>query len=110
MKTPLYRLELNARKIDCPIKFFYPTSDDWHPNFPGNTVRISVYVYYTSTDPKHGMIRISVNGADDTLMEKDMHLPEAEYESELDKIREWIKIIPNPVSMKWLESQGFSFQ
>lgn len=96
--------------IKNPIRFFYPTSDDWAPNFPRNCVEITVHVYYTSIDPAKGMIRIVVRGADDTLMEKDYFLPESEYDSKLEEIKSWLHKLPNPLTQKWLETQGFSFQ
>lgn len=100
----------NKRRIEHPISFFYPTSDDWSPNFPRNCVEITVHVYYTSIDPKKGMIRIVVRGADDTSMEKDIFLPESEYDSKVEELKGWFHKLPNPLTQKWLEIQGFSFQ
>lgn len=96
-------------KIDCPIRFFHPTSDNWHPNFPENTIEIEVYLYYTSIDKNKGMIRISVRGADDTSMERDEILPEAMYQQRLTEIQQWCKDLPKPFTMAWLKENGFEF-
>lgn len=97
------------RTIENPIRFFYPTSDDWSPNFPRNCVEVAVYAYYTSIDPNKGMIRIVVRGADDTLMEKDMFLPESEYDNKLKEVQFWCNGLPNPLTKEWLRTQGFNF-
>lgn len=96
-------------KFEHPIEMFYPTSDDWSPNFPRNTVEIRVIVYHTYLDPKKGMIRIVVRGADDTGMERDMHCPASEYDARVAEIRAWIRTIPNPVTKQWLLGQGFQY-
>ncbi len=96
------------RRIENPISFFYPTSDDWSPNFARNTVQFRVYLYYNCIDDQKGMIRIVVSGADDTGMEKDESLPVADYDKRLAEIRSWLEnMIPNPVSKNWLLQQGF---
>lgn len=102
-----------ARRIEHPIEFFYPTSDDWSTNFPRDTVEFRVHVYYNcypeGTKPD-GMIRVCVRGADDTGMERDERLNMSEYEERLKEIRRWCENdIPNPVTMDWLRSQGFIF-
>ncbi len=99
------------RRIETPIYFSYPTSDDWHPNFPRDTVEFRVHLYYNcypeGTKPD-GMIRISVSGADDTGMERDERLPMSEYDKRLAEIRSWLEHkLPNPITKDWLRSQGF---
>lgn len=93
-----------------PIVFFYPTSDDWHPNFPRDTVEIKVYAYHTSIDPAKGMIRICVSGADDTGMNRDEVLPVSDYEARLKELKRWLdNDLPNPLTKKWLLSNGFQY-
>ncbi len=101
----------SQRRIETPIRFFYPTSDNWCPNFIRNTVEVSVHVYYnpllTGTIP-HGLIRICVTGADDTGMERDERLPIEQYETRLKEIATWCEYrLPNPLTMEWLRGQGF---
>lgn len=43
---------------------FVPTSDDWYPNWPGETVKVMVYAESDGTG------RVSVWGADDCGMER----------------------------------------
>jgi hypothetical protein len=101
------------RRIESPISFLYPTSDDWSPNFPRDTIRIRVHLYYdcypVGTVPD-GMIRISASGADDTGMEKDERLPMSEYDKRLEEIRYWCdNSLPNPITKEWLLNQGFKY-
>lgn len=101
-------------RIENPIRFFYPTSDGWHPNFPRNTVEISVYVYYNpdniAKSIPNGMIRIVVRGADDTAMDKDIRLHISEYEAKLKELRFWLEnSLPNPLTKAWLKTHGFQF-
>ncbi len=100
---------MNKRKIDIAIQFYYPTSDDWYPNFPRNTVLVTVYKYYTSLDKNKGMIRVVVAGADDTLMVKDYTLSEAEYENKMVEIKKWIQKLPNPLTKNFLLQDGFNY-
>jgi len=47
-----------------------PTNDDWHPNYPGNLVKVSL----TQTGPNppiNGDFRVCVWGRDDFGMERD---------------------------------------
>lgn len=93
-------------RIETPIRFFYPTADNWHPNFPRDTVEFRVHVYYND-NKSSGMIRICVSGADDTGMEKDIRLPPSDYPSKLEEIRHWCQYeIPNPVTKEWLLTKG----
>jgi hypothetical protein len=113
--------------IEHPISFYYPTSDDWSPSFgqlpsyrcPDKigflcNVHISVYLYYNpdkvGTMPD-GLIRIVVSGADDTMMGKETRCPISEYEAKLKEIRHWCDhLLPNPLTMDWLKTQGFRFE
>lgn len=88
------------RYIQAHFRRRYPTADDWHPNFPRNTVEIVAYSYHNTILGAEGMIRLVVRGADDTLMERDERLsPERWLDHKL----------PNPLTQNWLKAQGFSF-
>lgn len=105
----------NRSRIECPIRFLYPTSDDWRPNFPRNTVEVRVYLYYNiqwvSRRDTNGMIRISIGGDNiNATMEKDEYLNESDYEARLEEIRKWCEyMLPNPLTQAWLRTQGFQF-
>jgi hypothetical protein len=104
-------MKKSIRRIETPISFYYPTSDDWCPNFPRDTVEFRVHVFYNcymSTKPHDGMIRICVGGQDDFGMERDERLNMSEYETRLEEIRYWLEHkLPNPVTQNWLRTQGF---
>lgn len=90
------RKNKNRLRVEIPIRGFYPTSDDWSPNFPRSTVEYCVHVWYNG---KKGMIRIVFRGADDTGMEKDFYIPESEYADKLKEIKYWIDYqLPNPIT------------
>ena len=99
-------------RIETPIQFFYPVKEDWYPNFPRSTVRISVYLYFNvkwvQKRDTNGMIRIAVSGADDTAMAKDEYLNVSQYSIRLPEIQYWCDFsLPNPLTKSWLLSQGF---
>ena len=80
----------------------WPTSDDWHPNFPRDTVRITVYAYAT------GVLRAVVADADDTSMECDTPgVPEGLHARAAAYVRWLERALPNPLTRDWLMSQGF---
>lgn len=98
------------RYIQAHFRRRYPTADDWHPNFPRNTVEIVAYSYHNTILGADGMIRVVVRGADDTLMERDERLSPERYAARLEEIRLWLDHkLPNPLTQNWLKSQGFSF-
>jgi len=74
---------------------YVQTTDDWYPNWEGNTVCVSVVLL----NPPG--IRISIWGADDDGMERDsttITVAEA---------IEFVKSMPVPITKEWLESVGF---
>ena len=98
--------------VENPIQFMYPTSDNWHPNFPRNCVEVSVYLYFNPDNIAHSfrdkVIRISIGGADDTGMEIDYEPSPAEYEATLEWVRHFVLYeLPNPLTKKWLLEHGF---
>jgi hypothetical protein len=97
---------MNRRIITPHRDFFYPTSDDWYPNYPRDTVRVRVHDQ-TTPGAETVFIRISVWGADDVGMERDHYVPVSEKEG---KLREVVKLadnLPNPLTKSWLRDQGF---
>jgi len=84
--------------------FFYPTIDDWYPNFPRDTVQIRVH---DQTTGDNVFIRISVWGYDDCGMEKDFYVSLAEKDATLKQVIKLADNLPNPITKAWLKSQGF---
>lgn len=76
-------------------QFYWPTIDEWYPNFPRNTVRVSVYRAESSKEPH----RICVWGADDFGMELDTR--------DVTLIRRIVRELPNPLTIEWLKGRGF---
>ena len=86
-------------KIVLHLDFYWPTIDDWHPNWERDTVRVRV------TTLLDGTLRISVWGADDDGMERDTPSPSHE---EVQRQIRWAKTqLPNPLTKRWLTEQGF---
>lgn len=78
------------------------TSDDWHPNFLRNTVRITAYAYAT------GMLRVHIAGADDTRMERDTEGTMESLPERAQALVYWLEHrLRNPITQEWLISQGF---
>lgn len=87
---------------------YVPTLDDWHPNFPRNTVRVRL------TERPHPAghgptFRISVWGADDEGMEKEIRCAAASaVAGTRDGLRKLVEHgLPNPLNRDWLEAHGF---
>lgn len=93
-----------SRVITTHRKFFYPTIDDWYPNFPRDTVEITVH---DQTKGDEVFIRISVWGYDVCGMEKDFHVSLAEKLATLKQVIKLADNLPNPITKVWLKSQGF---
>ncbi len=94
------------------LSFFYPTSDDWYPNFPRNCVEVRLSVSHNPDKVgsiPNGRILIVVSGADDTSLEKDWFIEEAtERLSKVEELKIWLKFrLPNPLTKAWLKEQGF---
>lgn len=77
------------------LERYWPTTDDWYPCFPRNTVLVRV------TSLRDGMVRCSVWGADDFGLERD--LPEQDLAKQVN----FALNLPNPVTIEWLRGQGF---
>ena len=92
--------------ISNPLTFKYPTSNDWSPNFPDDMVEVKLYVYHNPD----GMLRMVVRGADDTLMEKDVHVPAEQVDDKVGELAYWLlHSLPKELTFKWLKEQGFEF-
>jgi hypothetical protein len=86
-------------KLECHLDIYWPTNDDWCPNYERDTVRVRV------TTLLDGSLRVSVWGADDLGMERDIQNPS--HETVQQQIK-WVKTqLPNPLSQAWLRAQGF---
>lgn len=95
-----------ARRVITPHRdFFWPTSDDWYQNHARNTVQVRVSSQ--STDGQ-GFVRLSVWGADDFGMERDLHgATAAELQQHLATQLHTADHLPNPLTQEWLTQQGF---
>jgi hypothetical protein len=91
-------------EITVVASFFHPTADDWYPNFPRDTVRVRL------TRFPGGMLRMTVAGADDTYMEKEVtHIPAADLDARCVECKRWLENdLPNPLTRAWLRRQGFT--
>lgn len=85
-------------KIRLPISsgIRVPTVDDWHPNFPGDCVRVSSYAR-----PEESWWRICVWGADDTGMERDF--------DSVEKFEAALRRLPSVIAMADLLAAGFQW-
>ncbi len=103
----------SGSKSERILSFFYPTSDDWAPNFPRDCVEVSLSVYTNPNQAwgikEHGRIRIVVGGADDRSMERDCIIEdEAERLAKVAELKYWLEHkLPNPITQDWLAKQGF---
>jgi len=85
-----------------------PTTDDWHPNFPRDTVLVRLIEYMAPRKDGQHMLRATVRGMDDTIMEKDVRVPA----NELAATRAFLihlvdHELPNPLTRAWLATRGF---
>lgn len=94
------------RVITDHLNFYWPTIDNWAPNFPRNTVYIRLHDQ--TTDP-NVFIKMSVMGADDTCMAKEFYLTTKEKEATLEECKKFLRNLPNPLTQKWLQEQGFKY-
>lgn len=82
---------------------YYPTSDDWAPNFPRNTVRIAVMLWSSLT-----LVRVCIWGADDVGMEKDIVVLPSSANSIFEQQILFVNNnLPNPLTKEWLLDNGF---
>lgn len=84
-------------RITKHLDFYWPTTDDWYPCWPRQTVRVQV----SEID---AMVRVSFWGADDFGLERDVPNPTPEM---VEQQINWAKLLPNPVTQQWLRDHGF---
>mgnify|MGYP000940993551 CR=1 FL=1 len=87
-------------------QFYHPVSDDWYPNFPGNTVCVCVHEWRKKGD-KHSTIRTCVWGEDDFGMEFDIDVMPDERYDVLERVFKEVDKFPNPLNKKYLKERGF---
>ena len=94
-----------AKKITTLATFFWPTSDQWHPNFPRDTVLVRLSEQKTGEE---SFIRLSVWGADDDGMERDWFAHNrTEIKQSLLEAKRLTADLPNPLTKRWLTEHGF---
>lgn len=104
------KIKPNVRTV---VSFTYPTSDDWFPNLPRNTVQVSMFLYENPDRVghwKHNHIKINVSGADDTCMARYEDVAEQNKEARVKELVFWLENkLPNPLTMEWLRKNGFQY-
>lgn len=97
-------MSLNEKRIDKMIK----TTDDWHPCFNGNKIKVSIFIQY-NTNLNYHFVRMCAWGNDDFGLELDYH--SSCYESLLYVYTLWkeniFDKIPNIVNKQWFYEHGF---
>lgn len=93
---------------------FVKVSDDWYPNWDGDTVKVKVFLTYNETVPDGtfgGLVKIMAYGMDDDMVELDFGSDNAKLE-DLKRAYVFFKKcvydnIPDVVSHEWFEERGF---
>lgn len=93
-------------KISTKIDQYYQVSDEWYPNYHNNLVRMRVSFYEYDNSEKD-MVRISFWGADDFGVEKDELVSKKIFYKKIKEIKNWLKVMPNPLNANYLFNQGF---
>jgi hypothetical protein len=86
------------------------TTDDWHPNYSGDRVRIFIMksIYTPETQFQHNLVRVAVWGADDFGLELDFQGPAEESEAMFLKWKEEIyDKVPEPCTKQYFRDLGF---
>jgi hypothetical protein len=103
--------------IETPVSFSYPADVDWEL-YPGrcirNTVEIRLTAYYNPDRVGvgvSGLLRLSVMGERvNSVLVKFFNLPEGHYPAKLKELKRWLENdLPNPLSIAWLQAQGFDW-
>ena len=87
---------------------YMPTTDDWHPNFPRDTVLVRLIEYTAPSKDDQHMLRATVRGMDDTVMEMDIRVPANELDATRTSLLHLVDHeLPNPLTRAWLATRGF---
>ena len=102
---------LSARKYiykkSQKIQKFIKTTDNWCPNYPGDTVRVFL-LNQKMENEQFNFVRIAVWGADDFGLEMDFKGTEEENDSKFIEWKENIyDKIPQPCTEQWFRDMGF---
>lgn len=102
-----YFIRKHINKQSQKIQKFVKTTDNWCPNYPGDTVR--VFLLNQKTEHKEfNFVRIAVWGADDFGLEMDFKGTEEENDSKFIEWKENIyDKIPEPCTEQWFRNVGF---
>lgn len=85
-------------------ELYWPTSDQWYPNFENNTVRVTLLAHVSGERP---FARLCVWGADDCGMELDKFCRAEEIDNTVAELSKLLESLPNPISKYWLRENGF---
>lgn len=99
--------------VETPVSFSYPAAVDWEPH-PGRCIRETVEIRLTAYyNPDHigtdGLLRLSVMGHRvNAVLVKLFRLPRGSYPAKVQELTHWLeRDLPNPLSVAWLQTQGF---
>ena len=92
------------RVITTHRDLYWPTSDEWYPNYQRNTVRVRIH---DQTTGDNVFVRVSVWGADDCGMERDVYVVLHDKQRVIKELCALVDSLPNPLTKTWLRSQGF---
>jgi hypothetical protein len=90
-------------------QFYYPTQDEWYPNFVRNTVFISFYERVHNNPQGKITFHISIWGKDDHGMERFWTVPNIDRDITYLEINKFINNLPNPLNKDWLEEHEFLY-
>lgn len=103
-----YFIRKHINKQSQKIQKFVKTTDNWCPNYPGDTVR--VFLLNQKTEHKEfNFVRIAVWGADDFGLEMDFYgMNEEQNDAKFNEWKENIyDKIPEPCNIQWFKDIGF---
>jgi len=88
------------------IDKFLPTQDDWFPNHPRNTVKISLHEWQYSDATFE--LAVSVSGADDFSLRKEfLKVNQCDVDLVLKCLKSEVENFPNPLNKDWLISKQY---
>lgn len=106
--THSYGLSKHIMQSD-KIQKFVKTTDDWSPNYPGDTVRVFLLNQYNSPGAQFDFVRIAVWGNDDFGLEMDFK--GFSQEENDNKFKQWKEEIydklPEVVTKEYFRKLGF---
>lgn len=89
---------------------FVKVSDDWCPNYPGDTIKVSLMNQFGSINGQFDFVRFLARGDDDFCMEMDFKGTLKENRETYDEWKRYIyDTIPEVVNVKFFKDLGFHY-